>query len=69
MSIDRQRNPATGEGVRFNQPPDRAESAQGEAVPGVALEYCPNCSAKLVGHSCKLKCPRCGYFLSCSDYY
>ena len=37
--------------------------------PGLPIEYCPNCSAKLFGHSCKLKCPRCGYFLSCSDYY
>jgi len=35
----------------------------------MALEFCPNCSAKLIGQSCKLKCPRCGYFLSCSDYY
>ena len=28
---------------------------------------CPNCSASLVGHSCKLRCPRCNYFESCSD--
>jgi hypothetical protein len=46
-----------------------APSSREEAASAVALEYCPNCSAKLVGQSCKLKCPRCGYFLSCSDYY
>jgi hypothetical protein len=33
------------------------------------IEFCPNCSSKLVGRSCKMKCPLCGYFLSCSDYY
>jgi hypothetical protein len=36
---------------------------------GVPAEYCPNCSEKLRGRQCKLVCPRCGYFLSCSDYY
>jgi len=44
-------------------------SSASDNSPGFALEYCPNCSAKLVGQSCKLQCPRCGYFLSCSDYY
>jgi hypothetical protein len=48
---------------------DRATSVREEAAFDIPLEYCPNCSAKLVGQSCKLKCPRCGYFLSCSDYY
>ncbi|OFW40496.1 MAG: hypothetical protein A3J28_02345 [Acidobacteria bacterium RIFCSPLOWO2_12_FULL_60_22] len=48
-----------------------ANSAQREASPaaGFPVEYCPNCAAKLMGRSCKLVCPRCGYFLSCSDYY
>ena len=43
--------------------------ARAPAAPDLAIEFCPNCSMKLVGHSCKMKCPRCGYFLSCSDYY
>ncbi len=48
---------------------DSLQPSRDEAALGVALEYCPTCSAKLVGRSCKLQCPRCGYFLSCSDYY
>jgi hypothetical protein len=31
--------------------------------------YCPNCSYRLTGHRCKLICQRCGYYLSCADYY
>jgi ribosomal protein S27AE len=34
---------------------------------GEMEKSCPNCSASLVGHSCKLRCPRCNYFESCSD--
>ena len=34
-----------------------------------ASGFCPNCSAQLVDYQCKLKCPRCGYHLSCSDFY
>jgi hypothetical protein len=32
-------------------------------------QFCPNCSARLTEKSCKLECPQCGYFLSCSDFY
>jgi len=32
-------------------------------------EYCPACSAPLEPHKCKLICRRCGYYMSCSDYY
>ena len=29
---------------------------------------CPNCDSSMDSHSCKLKCPKCGYFKSCSDF-
>jgi len=31
-------------------------------------QFCPNCSARLKESRCKLSCPRCEFYLSCSDY-
>jgi hypothetical protein len=31
--------------------------------------YCPVCSLRLVQRKCKLFCERCGYYMSCADYY
>jgi hypothetical protein len=36
--------------------------------PGVVVLTCANCGAPMDERKCKLIC-RCGYFLSCSDYY
>jgi hypothetical protein len=38
------------------------------ADPGQVLLTCANCGATMDERKCKLIC-RCGYFLSCSDYY
>ena len=32
-----------------------------------ARYVCLNCSGTLEGLKCKIRCPRCGYFESCSD--
>jgi hypothetical protein len=37
--------------------------------PALAMNYCPRCSARLASRSCKLICPDCGYYMSCSDFY
>jgi len=46
--------------------PDAAANV--EEDPGVVVLTCANCGAAMDERKCKLIC-RCGYFLSCSDYY
>jgi hypothetical protein len=36
--------------------------------PGLVILTCANCGVAMDERKCKLIC-RCGYFLSCSDYY
>jgi methionyl-tRNA synthetase len=31
--------------------------------------YCPVCNTRLSSLKCKLVCERCGYYMSCADYY
>jgi hypothetical protein len=46
-----------------------AEGAMAEDTdPAAVLLTCANCGARMDERKCKLIC-RCGYFLSCSDYY
>jgi hypothetical protein len=44
------------------------EEPPAEADPGTVITTCANCGAVMIERKCKLIC-RCGYFLSCSDYY
>jgi hypothetical protein len=44
------------------------EPAEPEIDPAAVLLTCANCGAAMDERKCKLIC-RCGYFLSCSDYY
>jgi hypothetical protein len=39
-----------------------------EPDPAAVILTCANCGAAMDERKCKLIC-RCGYFLSCSDYY
>jgi hypothetical protein len=41
------------------------------ATPEEVLRTCPICGKTLHERKCKLFCPdpRCGYYLSCADYY
>ena len=42
-----------------------AESAHHQEFPN---QFCPVCSARLESQKCKMICPRCGYFMSCSEF-
>jgi hypothetical protein len=46
--------------------PSMAQAA--DVDPGLVMLTCANCGAQMDERKCKLIC-RCGYFLSCSDYY
>jgi hypothetical protein len=35
---------------------------------GEHWRYCPQCGHELINEKCKLRCPRCHYFMSCSDF-
>jgi hypothetical protein len=47
--------------VLLVEPPDVPD-------PAAVILTCANCGAPMDERKCKLIC-RCGYFLSCSDYY
>ena len=47
---------------------DPATAADTQPDPGTVMLTCANCGARMDERKCKLIC-RCGYFLSCSDYY
>ena len=42
--------------------PDPADHAE-------PMLYYPVCSLRLSERKCKLFCERCGYYMSCADYY
>jgi len=52
-----QREPSTGDNCPLEP------SATGEH-----WRYCLQCGHELINEKCKLRCPRCHYFMSCSDF-
>ena len=48
---------------------DEGKKTPQQAKATEAMKTCPNCGERLVELKCKLVCEKCGYFLSCSDFY
>lgn len=44
------------------------ELTEPEPVKGLPVQFCPVCSSNLESRHCKAVCPRCGYFMSCSEF-
>jgi hypothetical protein len=55
----------------MNQPEQEPESAScpiESAGTGEHWRYCLRCGHELINERCKLRCPKCHYFMSCSDF-
>jgi hypothetical protein len=50
-------------------PDETIEPVARAAVNEEPMLYCPACNQHLEQHKCKLVCSRCGYYMSCADYY
>ena len=53
--------------MKESEPPYRVPDPQPK--PDEPMLYCPVCSTRLTERKCKLICEKCGYYLSCADYY
>jgi hypothetical protein len=58
-------DPEWNENVRPMDSPYAEEAAPVDHI----CQICPTCGYRLSGHSCKLVCTHCGYYMSCADYY
>jgi len=55
-------------GTRKMAEGEQADEGRRQA-PDEPMLYCPVCSTRLVELKCKLVCNKCGYYMSCADYY
>jgi hypothetical protein len=47
---------------------DGRPAPSSQNISGEHWRYCLQCGHELINEKCKLRCPRCHYFMSCSDF-
>ena len=47
---------------------DACQIPSDKTISGEHWRYCLQCGHELINEKCKLRCPRCHYFMSCSDF-
>ena len=65
------RSPPTLDAMKPLPDPQPDDAPARNASPDEVMRTCPNCGRRLEERKCKLLCPdpRCGFYLSCADYY
>jgi hypothetical protein len=59
---------ARPETARPPAPANDDRAAPTDNASGEHWRWCPQCGHELINEKCKLRCPRCHYFMSCSDF-
>jgi Zn finger protein HypA/HybF involved in hydrogenase expression len=54
--------------LRPEQEAAASEGTCSNEIEGEYWRWCPRCGHELHSEKCKLTCPRCRYFMSCSDF-
>lgn len=49
-------------------PAAEAKASDAQTLMGDYWRWCPRCGMELENRGCKLRCERCHYFMSCSDF-